>query len=176
MMEPLRGGKIAEDVPQDIMQIWNEAETKRTPAEWALRWVWNHPQVSTVLSGMTTMQHVKENLQSADHDEARVLTEQELRLIDRVKAEYKHRIKVDCTNCGYCMPCPNGVNIPDCFARYNTAFLFENFEEMKTSYNRMIPEPQRASQCVACGECEEKCPQNLPIIEQLRDVVQLFEQ
>jgi predicted aldo/keto reductase-like oxidoreductase len=99
-----------------------------------------------------------------------------MELIGRVKTEYKQRIKVDCTNCGYCMPCPHGVNIPDCFGRYNQAFLFEDFEGMKQNYNRFIPEPQRASQCVACGECEEKCSQHLPIIERLRDVVALFEQ
>jgi predicted aldo/keto reductase-like oxidoreductase len=176
VMEPLRGGKIANNVPDAMMQIWNEAETKRTPAEWALRWVWNHPEVSVVLSGMSTMQQLQENLSTAEQGLAQSLTPSELQRIDRVKAEYKRRIKVDCTNCGYCMPCPNGVNIPDCFARYNTAFLFENFEQMKRSYNKIIPEPQRASQCVACGECEDKCPQNLPIIEQLRDVVNAFEQ
>lgn len=175
IMEPLRGGKIAEDVPESIMQIWNEAEFQRTPAEWALRWVWNHPEASVVLSGMSTMEQVQENLRTAEHGVAHSLTAQELDLIDRVKAEYKKRIKVDCTNCGYCMPCPNGVNIPDCFGRYNQAYLFEDIEGMKENYLRFVQEPQRASQCVACGECEEKCPQHLPIIEQLRDVVELFE-
>ena len=176
IMEPLRGGKIAENVPEAMMQIWNEAETKRTPAEWALRWVWNHPEMSVVLSGMSALKQVQENLQTADQGMAHSLTAQELQLIDRVKVEYKKRIKVDCTNCGYCMPCPNGVNIPDCFARYNTAFLFENFEQMKKNYHDMIPKPQRASQCGACGECEDKCPQHLPIIERLRDVAEAFEQ
>ena len=113
------------------MKIWDEAEIKRTPAEWGLQWVWDHPEVAVVLSGMSSMQQVKENIQSAEHGYAHSLTEQELQLIDRVKREYKQRIKVDCTNCGYCMPCPNGVNIPDCFGRYNPAFMFGNVEEMK---------------------------------------------
>jgi predicted aldo/keto reductase-like oxidoreductase len=176
IMEPLRGGKITENVPETIMNIWNKSDTKRTPAEWALQWVWNHPEVSIVLSGMSTMEQVKENIRSAEKGYAHSLTEQELNLINRVKTEYKRRIKVDCTNCGYCMPCPSGVNIPDCFGRYNTAFMFENFEEMKKNYNNFVKEPNRASQCVSCGECEEKCPQHLPIIQQLQDVVNLFEQ
>jgi predicted aldo/keto reductase-like oxidoreductase len=176
IMEPLRGGKIVGNVPEAIMKIWDEAEIKRTPAEWGLQWVWNHPEVSVVLSGMSTMQQVKENIRSAEHGYAHSLTEPELRLIDCVKGEYKRRIKVDCTDCGYCMPCPNGVNIPDCFGRYNPAFMFGNVEEMKKNYNQFVKEHQRASQCVACGECEEKCPQHVPIIESLRDVVELFEQ
>jgi predicted aldo/keto reductase-like oxidoreductase len=158
------------------MNIWNEAESKRTPAEWGLRWVWNQPEVSVVLSGMSTMEQVKGNIRSAEHGYAHSLTEQELDLINRVKAEYKRRIKVDCTNCGYCLPCPAGVNIPDCFSRYNTAFMFENFEAMKKNYNMFIKESNRASQCTSCGECEEKCPQDIPIREKLQDVINLFEQ
>ena len=158
------------------MNIWNEAETKQTPAEWGLRWVWNHPEVSVVLSGMSTMEQVEENLQTAQNGHANSLTEDDLQLINRVKEEYKRRIKVDCTTCGYCMPCPSGVNIPDCFGRYNIAFMFDDIEGMKKNYLQFIPEKSRASQCTSCGECEEKCPQNIPIIEKLQDVVNLFEQ
>lgn len=176
VMEPLKGGKITQDVPEAIMNIWNEAETKHTPAEWGLRWVWNHPQVSVVLSGMSTMEQVEENLQTVQNGQANSLTKDDLQLINRVKMEYQRRIKVDCTNCGYCMPCPSGVNIPDCFGRYNTAFMFDDLEGMKKNYLQFIPEESRASQCTSCGECEEKCPQDIPIIEKLQDVVNLFEQ
>jgi predicted aldo/keto reductase-like oxidoreductase len=176
IMEPLRGGKITDELPDAIMKIWNDAETRRSPAEWGLRWVWNHPQVSVVLSGMSTLEQVQENLQTAEQGQAHSLTTHELNVIDRVKTEYKSQIKVDCTNCGYCLPCPSDVNIPDCFSKYNTAFMFENFEEMKKNYNMFIKEPNRASQCVSCGECEEKCPQQIPIQEKLQDVVRLFEQ
>lgn len=175
VMEPLRGGKITGRIPQSISSIWNEAQQPHTPAEWGLRWVWNHPQVTVALSGMSTLDQVKENLQSAEHGEAHSLTQQELDLIGRVKIEYKKRIKVNCTTCGYCMPCPSHVNIPDCFSRYNNAFLFENVEEAKKMYHTFIPESQRASQCISCGECEEKCPQQLPIRDALQDVVRLFE-
>ena len=177
IMEPLKGGKITQDVPKTIMDIWDQSPVKRSPAEWALRWVWNHPEVAVVLSGMSTMQQVEENINAAaQENDDNWLNEQETALIARVSSEYKRRIKVDCTSCGYCMPCPSDVNIPDCFARYNTAFLFENIEETKKFYNAMVPENNRASQCVSCGACEEKCPQNIPVMEKLRDVVNLFEQ
>lgn len=176
VMEPLRGGKIVENVPEAIMKIWNESEKKRTPAAWALQWVWNHLEVSVILSGMSTMEQVEENIRSTEQGYAHSLAAEELELVDRVKREYKQRIKVDCTNCGYCMPCPSGVNIPDCFSRYNTAFMFEDFEDVKKGYNLFIQEANRASQCTSCGECEEKCPQHLSIIENLQDVVKLFEQ
>ena len=175
IMEPLRGGKIAGHVPESIMAIWDEAETTRTPAEWGLQWVWNHPEVSVVLSGMSSIQQVEENIRSAEQGYEASLSQREMHLINRVKAEYQRRIKVDCTNCGYCLPCPVGVNIPDCFSRYNTAFIFENFDEMQKKYTMFISESQRASQCVSCGECEEKCPQNIPIRERLQDVVEVFE-
>ena len=176
VMEPLKGGKIAQDVPKNIMNIWEQAPVKRSPAEWALRWVWNHSEAAVVLSGMSTMQQVEENISIASQEQdSNWLNEQETALIAQVSSEYKQRIKVDCTNCGYCMPCPSDVNIPDCFARYNTAFLFEDIEAMKKNYLTFVPENNRASQCVSCGECEDKCPQNIPVMEKLRNVVNLFE-
>lgn len=175
VMEPLRGGKITGEIPPAISSIWNEAPQPHTSAEWGLRWVWNHPEVAVVLSGMSTLDQVKENLHTAEQGNAHSLTEKELALIERVKAEYKRRIKVDCTTCGYCLPCPNSVNIPDCFSRYNSAFLFENVEEAKKMYTTFVPESQRASQCISCGECEDTCPQQLPIRDALQDVVRLFE-
>ncbi len=176
IMEPLRGGKITGQIPETIMSLWNEAAQQRTPAEWGLRWVWNHPEVSVVLSGMSTLDQLKENLRTAEQGEPHSLTQEELRLIEQVKAEYNRRIKVNCTNCGYCLPCPNNVNIPDCFSRYNNGFMFDNLEETKKNYLLLVPEAQRASQCIACGECESKCPQQLPIRDLLRDVAQLFEE
>ena len=175
VMEPLKGGKITQDVPEAIMNIWNEAETKQTPAEWGLHWVWNHPEVSVVLSGMSTMEQVEENLQTAQKVKAGSLTADDLQLINRVKAEYKRRIKVDCTNCGYCMPCPPVSIFPTVSVAIIMAFMFDDLEGMKKNYLQFITEENRASQCISCGECEEKCPQNIPVIEKLQDVVKLFE-
>ena len=112
VMEPLRGGKLTERIPDEVQAIWDSAEKKRSPAEWALRWVWNHPEVSTALSGMTLMNHVKENIRLADDGRPDSLSPQELSIIHRVKETYKKMLKVDCTGCAYCMPCETGVNIP----------------------------------------------------------------
>lgn len=175
VMEPLRGGRIAQDVPEGIRSIWDEAETKRTPAEWALRWVWDHDRVSVVLSGMSTPEQVEENLRTAGQGEAHSLTEAERALIDRVKAAYKEKIQVPCTTCGYCVPCPSGVNIPSCFSMFNNAHVFGTMERSRTFYPQMIPEGERASDCTECGECVEKCPQQIPIPEKLKEVAKAFE-
>ncbi len=175
VMEPLKGGKLTQDIPEAVMDIWNEVDTKHTPAEWGLRWVWNHAEVAVVLSGMSTMQQVEENIRTATQQDGHWLTERELALIEQVKAEYKRQIKVDCTTCGYCVPCPSGVNIPKCFSCYNQAFLFDDVEGMKKNYLQFIPEEHWASRCTACGECERKCPQEIPIITTLQKVARLFE-
>lgn len=176
IMEPLRGGKITQDVPGAITKIWNGAQTKRTPAEWGLRWVWNHPEVSVVLSGMTTMAQVEENIRSAEQGYPNSLSAADLALIDRVKEAYEKGIKVDCTGCLYCQPCPSGVRIPECFNHYNAASMFDDPGYAKRKYQSSLTEPYRASQCIECGECEERCPRQIPIRDRLKDVVRLFEQ
>ncbi len=172
IMEPLRGGKLAVGLPEDVQDTFNQAEVKRTPAEWALRWVWNHPEVSALLSGMNTMDQVVENLKVADEANANSLTEKELEIIGEVKKNFKAKIKVDCTACSYCMPCPAGVNIPSCFTNYNNYHMFGQKEE---AYNRLSPE-QKASSCADCGECETHCPQGIPIRQELKNVKDLYEQ
>jgi hypothetical protein len=169
VMEPLRGGKLAEDLPPDVEAIWNEAATRRSPAQWGLRWLWNFPEVSCVLSGMNTMQQVEDNLDEADAAAPGALSAEELALYDRVKEFYDQRIKVNCTGCGYCMPCPEGVNIPANFSAYNQLSVFE--DRMR---GRMIPTAQRADICKECGQCEDLCPQKLPIRELLKDVAREF--
>ena len=176
IMEPLRGGKITQNVPESIMNIWDEAETKRTPADWALRWIWNQSEVSVVLSGMSTMEQVVENIHTAEQAAPNSLDDKELAIINRVKKTYQDKIKVNCTSCLYCMPCPAGVKIPECFSHYNTASIFDDLEYAKRKYTVFVEEPYRASQCVSCGQCEEVCPQNIPIREKLQDIVALFEQ
>jgi len=134
IMEPLRGGNLTRNVPAAVQAIWDEAETKRTPAEWALRWIWNHPEVTVVLSGMSEEAHIDENLRIASEALPRSLTKEELSLITRVETKYRDILKVGCTGCRYCMPCPSGVNIPLCFEEYNNLYLVPNAEEEKFMY------------------------------------------
>lgn len=170
IMEPLRGGKLAAKVPNAVQQLWDQAESKRSPAEWALRWVWNHPQVSTVLSGMSAMDQVQENVALATDVSGSSLTAGELDLIGRVSAIYRDKMKVDCTGCGYCMPCPEGVNIPLNFSLYNDTFVFDDLEAPKMVYNTFMSPEQQASNCAECGECEEKCAQQLDVKTVMKQV------
>jgi predicted aldo/keto reductase-like oxidoreductase len=179
IMEPLRGGNIAGRVPPDVLKIWDEAETKRTPAEWGLRWIWNHPEVTMILSGMNEEAHIEENIKTASEAFPNSLTTDELALVKRVKKRYRELMKVACTGCNYCMPCPSGVNIPSCFEFYNSAHMFKDVRGAKMMYliflGGAVAEPAGASLCEKCGECIEKCPQDLPIPEELEKVAAQFE-
>jgi predicted aldo/keto reductase-like oxidoreductase len=179
VMEPLRGGNIAGKVPPDILKIWNEAEIKRTPAAWGLRWVWNHPEVTMILSGMNEEAHIEENIQTANEAYPNSLAADELARVKRVKKRYRELMKVACTGCNYCMPCPSGVNIPSCFEFYNSAHMFKDMRGAKMMYliflGGVMADPAGASLCEKCGECVEKCPQSLPIPEQLETVATQFE-
>ena len=167
IMEPLRGGQLTLKTPKSISELWKSAAVNRTPADWALHWIWNHPQVAVVLSGMSTMPQVIENLYSADRSGAGTLSEEELTLIDRVREEYRRLAPVPCTNCKYCMPCPNGVEIADILQYYSDAIIYDNPRAPRSLY-RNLPKDKQADNCVKCFECEEKCPQGIPISEQLK--------
>lgn len=176
IMEPLRGGRIVRNLPEKAKDAINKAEIKRSPAEWGLRWVWNHPEVSVVLSGMNVKENVEENLRVANEAEPNSLTENELKLIDEVKNAFKERIKVNCTGCEYCMPCPGGVNIPknfSCYNEYSTFVTKETEKELKSIYNQVV-ESERADKCLKCGKCEKACPQGIKVREELEKVAKLF--
>jgi len=168
VMEPLRGGKLAK-VPAEVLRLLESSHTKRQPAEWGLRWVWNHPEVATVLSGMSSLDQVRENIRFAEGGRAGSLSGQDLALIDEARKTYRALLKVDCTGCAYCMPCPSGVNIPMNFFFYNEAVTFRDPTGAMV-YNEFMTPEQRASACTGCGECEEKCPQHIPIREELKKV------
>jgi len=170
IMEPLRGGRLAEQIPEKVQAIWDSSPEKRSPAEWALRWVWNHPQISTALSGMNSMDQLKENLKIADEGRAHSLSSKDLALIDRVTETYQKMFPIDCTACSYCLPCPQGVNIPHNFRLYNDHHIFKDQEINFILYNQMTAPEQRASNCAECAECEERCPQHIKIIEELKKV------
>jgi predicted aldo/keto reductase-like oxidoreductase len=170
VMEPLRGGKLTGGIPPEVQALWDSAPSKRTPAEWALRWVWNHPEVSTALSGMSTMDQVKENIRLARDANPNSLAPDELELIQRVTRIYREMLKVDCTGCAYCVPCPEGVNIPLNFSLYNDTFMFKDSELAYMMYSHFVAPEQQAANCAECGECEEHCPQNIEIREELKKV------
>jgi len=181
IMEPLRGGNLTRTVPPAVQRIWDEAPVKRTPAEWALRWVWNHPEVTVVLSGMNEEEHIRKNLAVADRAYPHSLTEAELQLVKRAEKKYRELMKVACTGCRYCMPCPSGVNIPLCFEEYNNLYLVDNAEGEKFMYAARLGgavalgKPEFASMCVQCRECVEKCPQHIDIPAVLASVVRNLE-
>jgi len=172
VMEPLRGGKLTDRIPGEVQAIWDSAEQKRTPAEWALRWVWNHPEVSMALGGMSEMSQVRENIKLANDGKPNSLSRRELSLIGQVKETYKRMLKIDCTGCAYCMPCKTGVNIPLNFSLYNDTFMFKDPEINVLLYNRLLSPEQRALSCTECGECEEHCPQHIRIMDELKTVHQ----
>ncbi len=179
IMEPFRGGNLAINVPNEIKNIWNQSEVKRTPAEWALRWILNHPEVTCVLSGMNDEEHIKENLRIADEALPNSLTTEELELIAKVRDKYRELMKTGCTGCNYCMPCPGGVDIPRCFELYDSSKTFGS-KHAKFVYTFGLgvmggDEPSYASKCIKCGKCEKHCPQELPIMELLDDVSQDME-
>jgi predicted aldo/keto reductase-like oxidoreductase len=168
IMEPLRGGKLA-NVPNEVKSLLNSSPEKRTPAEWALRWVWNHQEVSTVLSGMSSLDQVRDNILTAEKGEANSLSTKEIALLAQAREVYRSMLKVDCTGCAYCMPCPAGVNIPSNFAMYNDVLVFNDPTGIMV-YNGFLAPEQKASSCTECGQCEEKCPQDIQIREELKKV------
>ena len=181
VMEPLRGGNLARKVPPAILKIWGLAKDKRTPSEWALRWVWDRPEVTVVLSGMNEEAHIEENLAIANRAYPKSLTAGELQLVEKAARKYRELMKSDCTGCGYCLPCPAGVDIPASFEAYNSLHMFGNAEESKFRYVLRLSgiisggNPGFASQCIQCGDCLEKCPQNQEIPKLLEAVVRELE-
>ncbi len=174
IMEPLRGGNLAKTPPPAVQKIWANAVNKRTPVDWSLRWIWNHPEVTTILSGMNEMEQIDENMSIASEVMPNSMTDTETALVDEASETFRSVMKVGCTSCQYCMPCPAGVNIPGCFEYYNSRNTFKD-KSAKLFYLAMLggvltEKVSFASECVNCGKCLEECPQNLAIPELLEDV------
>jgi predicted aldo/keto reductase-like oxidoreductase len=163
VMGPLLGGSLV-DPPPAIQALWDAAPVRRSPADWALQWVWNQPEVSVVLSGMSAMDQLTENLKSADAARPGRLTEDELLTIEQVREVYRQKQPIPCTACRYCMPCPNGVDIPGNLRIYNQVVMYDKPSLGRNWwYQRQLSEPSRAIACVDCDQCEPKCPQHIPI-------------
>lgn len=162
IMESLRGGKLALELPT-VKPLWETAEKKRKPADWAFQWLWNQPEVAVALSGMSTLQQVKENVASANVSGVGSLTAKELDLIGKVREVIKSLSPIPCTACEYCLPCPNGVNIPLNFATYNEVGMYDAIEDSRFHYKNWISATENAANCIQCDECLSKCPQQIPI-------------
>lgn len=177
VMEPLRGGMLAmADMPEDFQKILDKAPEKRSAAQWAFRYLWNLPEVSTVLSGMSTMEQLDENLQTASDSAAESMSEEEKATLMDMQQFFRERLRVNCTNCRYCMPCSSGVNIPELFWAYNHDALFKDTGKAKFWVNGFLNPEQKASACTECGVCIDKCPQGIAIPEHMKKITALYEQ
>jgi uncharacterized protein len=175
IMEPLRGGCLTTNIPFEVQAIWDKAEVKRSPAEWAFRFLWNQQEVDVVLSGMTSMEQVIENLKTAEQGHIYSLTDDELNLYDEVREIYTEKIHVGCTGCNYCMPCKKGVDIPLNLNLLNDVYIYDNMKKPKGNYTFLKAKKMSASFCDECGECEDKCTQNINIRKYLKETVETFE-
>lgn len=177
IMEPLRGGSLVKDLPQKAVDAFNKSGVKRSPAEWAFRWLWDQKEVSVVLSGMNTMAMIQENVAVASKVEVGELTQEDLHLYEAVKAAINEKTKVPCTACSYCMPCPFGVDIPGSFRCYNASYIDGYFKGLMEYLMCTVlrNKQSQASLCTECGACEKHCPQSIPIRADLKKVKRRFE-
>lgn len=175
VMEPLRGGSLVGKIPEEVQKVYDRAPIKRSPAEWALRWVWNHPAVTVVLSGMNRDEHIRENIRIASEALPDSLTDREKTIIGNVRNKYRNLMQVGCTGCAYCMPCPAGINIPSAFKNLNNYHMFSKFASRMyhMRYAGIQTEdgkPHWTSSCLDCGKCEKACPQGIKIREEFSHV------
>jgi uncharacterized protein len=175
VMEPLRGGKLSKDPPPPVAKVWKTAHRKLTPAEWAFLWVWNQPEISVALSGMSTMEQVMQNVKTAGKSGPGTLSEEDLKLIERARKAYHGLTPIPCTDCKYSQPCPHGVDIPRCFQAYNDSTIYDDLTMGRRMYNSPFFKPEtRADRCEECNECLEKCPQHIAIPDWLKKVNAAF--
>ena len=173
VMEPLRGGLLAGGLSAKARMVFDIVDKKRSYAEWGLRWVFNHPQVTTVLSGMSDMAQLAENIRLAETATANALTKTELKVYDLAVRALNETTKIPCTSCGYCLPCPQGVDIPLCFASYNESYNGQYFKKLVRYYQytgHIAAKQSDASKCTQCRACEKHCPQQIPISRRLEEV------
>ena len=179
IMEPLLGGGLAKNLPPKALGIFEHADSAKSPAEWAFRWLWNQPEVTVVLSGMNAVSQLEENLKAAEHAVPDMLTKEEKTVYGSVVRAFDDSYKIPCTGCGYCMPCPHKVNIPACFAAYNISYAvgkISGLTQYVTSTGATDPNKNyAASRCEQCGECEKQCPQHISIIQSLQKVKKRME-
>lgn len=171
IMEPLRGGRLVNRLPEDAKNIFRNYEKQFTPPQWAFKWLWSQKEVTVVLSGMNTMEMVEDNIRTASTTNIGDLTPKDNEMLQRVVKAINAKMKVGCTGCGYCMPCPKNVDIPGAFAHYNRKYAEGWFPAMKEHVmcTALRKTPTSISNCIGCGKCEKHCPQNIPIREKLKE-------
>ena len=171
IMEPLRGGKLVTNLPNEAAELFENHPVRGTPAQWAFRWLWDQNEVTVVLSGMNSRQMVRENLETAGNTAVGQLTEADQQMLQQVVQVLNSKMKVGCTGCGYCMPCPKGVDIPGTFAAYNRVYQEGKFAGLREYFmcTAARKTSTAASNCIGCGKCEKHCPQGLPIRTHLKD-------
>lgn len=162
IMEPLLGGRLA-NPPKNISDIWKSYKIKKSPTNWALSWVLDHPEVATVLSGMSSMDQLIENLSIANEADVNSFSKEDIELINRVRAKYKAQYPIPCTGCNYCMPCPSGVFIPRNMELYNDGISHNDITGAQKNYRMFFSDELKANNCTACKLCEDKCPQKIEI-------------
>lgn len=177
IMEPLRGGRLVNNLPEKAKKLFEDYEIKRTPAEWAFRWLWNQPEVTCVLSGMNSMEMVQENVKNAADSSAGELSEKDEALLRSVVQAINEKMKVGCTGCRYCMPCPKGVDIPGTFAAYNQYYGDSKVNALREYMMCTVlrKDSTSASMCIECGKCEKHCPQNIEIRKELKNARKTLE-
>jgi predicted aldo/keto reductase-like oxidoreductase len=173
VMEPLLGGKLAEGLPKKAEALFKQASLAASPAEWALKWLWNQPEVTVALSGMNSPEQLDENVKAAESSQIGMFGESERTLFENVEKAFRESYKVPCTGCNYCMPCPKNVNIPGCFATYNLSYATSFFAGMTMYFQDVTKRSPR--QCVKCGQCEKHCPQHIKIMDELESVKKRME-
>lgn len=170
IMEPLRGGKLSQRIPDEVKEIYNSYnKVKRSPVEWAFRWLYNFPEVAVILSGVSSMEQLKDNIHIFENAPSNCMSQEELDITRRVREFYESKTKVGCTGCKYCMPCPSGVFIPEVFSLYNNSSIFDAYEEGSADYKNLIKNGKDASKCKECGRCQTLCPQGIEIIQKLKE-------
>ncbi|MBQ9975476.1 MAG: aldo/keto reductase [Clostridia bacterium] len=177
IMEPLRGGRLVKNLPDEALRLFENHNVKHTPAGWALRWLWNQPEVTVVLSGMNSLEMVRDNVETASSVEAGELTESDEAMLKSVVKAINSKIKVGCTGCGYCVPCPKNVDIPGIFSAYNRRFSEGWFASMKDYFmcTALRKDSTSASNCIGCGKCKKHCPQGIDIPREMKEVEKKME-
>lgn len=174
IMEPLKGGKLTTGIPPTVQELWDNAPVKRTPAEWGFKWLANMPEVTLILSGMSSREQLQQNIATVSAADLNVLSDKERELIDKVSDEYNRLIKYSCTGCEYCLPCPQKLKIPDLIDTLNEWNIYGQNPATKMEYIEWVPEGRHASDCISCKACEKKCPQGLPIAQIMKDTAEIF--